>query len=133
MSKSSTSQTMKPETAAKKLGVHLPATPAEFRGRRITRDELNELLANPPQWLVDLRRNGPHPRQEVARKLGVSHSGLARAGITGALTTEEIRELLEEKPEWLQKERAVQAGVRAENTRLKARDAERRTRSDASG
>ncbi|HSE71964.1 MAG TPA: DUF5997 family protein [Nocardioidaceae bacterium] len=117
----STSQTMKPETAAKKLGIYLPAAPEEFRAGPVSRETLNELQANPPQWLVDLRLHGPHPRQEVARKLGVSRSGLERAGITGALTTEQIKQLLADKPEWLERERAVQADVRTENVRLKAR------------
>lgn len=123
---------MKPATAAKKLGVFLPATPAEFQEGSVARDELSDLLTNPPQWLVDLRLNGPHPRPEIARKLGVSMSGLVRGGITGALTTAEIRELLADKPAWLEKERAVQADVRSENARIKARDAERRARSEAS-
>lgn len=111
---------MKPATAAKKLGVHLPATPEEFREGVVTREELNALIAEPPQWLVELRRNGPYPRAEVARKLGVSNSGLARAGITEALTAEQIHELLETMPEWLVRERKVQADVRAENARLNA-------------
>jgi uncharacterized protein YcbX len=119
---------MKPETAAKKLGVYLPATPVEFRAGSITRDELNAMLKDPPQWLVDLRLNGPHPRQEVARKLGVSNSGLARGGVTDALTTAEIRALLENKPQWLEEERETQALVRAENTRLNALADERRFR-----
>lgn len=130
MSTSPTPQIMKPATAAKKLGVFLPATPAEFQQATVTRDELNELLANPPGWLVDLRLNGPHPRQEMARKLGVSKSALVRAGMRGALTTTEIRELLADKPPWLETERAIQAEVRAENTRINTRDAERRARSD---
>lgn len=123
---------MKPTTAAKKLGVFLPATPAEFQEGSVTRDELNEILTSPPQWLVDLRLNGPHPRPEMARKLGISTSGLVRAGMKGALTTTEIRELLANKPEWLETERAIQAEVRAENARIKARDAERRGRSEGS-
>ena len=123
---------MKPATAAKKLGVYLPATPPEFRDGFVTRDQLNELLTSPPQWLVDLRLNGPHPRHEVARKLGISTSGLGRAEMKDALTTEEIRELLANRPAWLEAERAVQAGVREENVRVKARDAERRARSEAS-
>lgn len=121
---------MKPATAAKKLGVFLTATPAEFQAGTITRAELNELLSKPPEWLVELRLSGPHPRQEVARKLGVSLSGLARAGVTEALSTAEIRELLADKPEWLETERATQAAVRTENVRIKARDAERRSRSE---
>lgn len=114
------SQSMKPATAAKKLGVHLPATPEEFREGLVTREELNALIADPPQWLVELRRNGPYPRAEVARKLGVSNSGLARAGITEALTADQIKTLLQEMPEWLVRERATQAEVRSENARLKA-------------
>ena len=96
---------MKPATAAKKLDVYLPATPAEFRENAITRDELAALLADPPQWLKELRKNGPHPKNLVAAKLGVSVSGLGRGGITEALTTEQIDALLTEKPEWLIVER----------------------------
>jgi hypothetical protein len=110
---------MKPETAAKKLGVYLPATPEEFRSSAITREQFAALQSEPPQWLTDLRRDGPHPRDVVARKLGVSTSGLARAGVTDALTTAEIRDLLASPPAWLVKERATQAAVRAENARLK--------------
>ncbi|QGF24016.1 DUF5997 family protein [Raineyella fluvialis] len=119
MTKAAKSQSMKPATAAKKLGVHLPATPEDFREGVVTREELNALLADPPAWLVELRRNGPYPREEVARKLGVSNSGLARAGITEALTADQIRELLRTMPQWLVRERATQAEVRAENARLK--------------
>lgn len=127
MASNKTPQTMKPETAAKKLNVYLPAMPEEFRTGPITRDQLNELLESPPEWLVELRKNGPHPRQEVARKLGISVSGLARAEMTdAALTTAEITELLAAPPEWLVTERAVQAEVRAENTRINERDAGRR-------
>ncbi|WP_157157932.1 DUF5997 family protein [Diaminobutyricimonas sp. LJ205] len=120
---------MKPATAAKKLGVYLPATPAEFQDGTITRDEFNELQAHPPAWLVELRQNGPHPRPVVAHKLGISTSGLSRAGVTDALTTAEITALLEKQPEWLRTERATHAEVHAENMRIKARDAERRSRS----
>ncbi|HXD27214.1 MAG TPA: DUF5997 family protein, partial [Arthrobacter sp.] len=74
-------QSMKPATAAKKLGVYLPATPAEFQEGPVTRDALNELMNDPPEWLVDLRQNGPHPRPVVAQKLNVSISGLARGGV----------------------------------------------------
>ena len=35
---------MKPETAAKKLGILLEAAPEEFREGVVTRDELNQLL-----------------------------------------------------------------------------------------
>lgn len=114
-----TAQTMKPATAAKKLGVYLEATPAEFREGVVSRAELNALQAEPPEWLRELRRDGPHPRPVVASKLGVSISGLARAGLTEALTTEQIDALKAENPEWLQKERATQAEVRKEAVRLK--------------
>jgi hypothetical protein len=115
-------QTMKAATAAKKLGVLLQATPAEFQEGVVSRDELNALQADPPEWLRELRRTGPHPRQVVASRLGVSISGLARAGITDPLTTEEIDALKAENPDWLEHERAIQADVRAEAARLKEKD-----------
>jgi hypothetical protein len=118
-------QTMKPATAAKKLGVYLQATPAEFQEGVVTRAELNALQADPPQWLRELRRDGPHPRPVVAAKLGVSIAGLARGGVTEPLTTEQIEALKQEQPEWLVKERTTQADVRKEATRIKKRDAER--------
>jgi len=99
-------QLLKPETAAKKLSVYLPATPEEFRSTPITREQLNALTADPPAWLVELRREGPHPRSEVARRLGISNSGLARAGQPDVMTTTEIKKLLAEMPEWLAAERA---------------------------
>ncbi len=40
---------MKPATAAKKLGVHLDATPDEFRAGVVSRDELDALQADPPE------------------------------------------------------------------------------------
>ncbi|MEU2911828.1 DUF5997 family protein [Streptomyces massasporeus] len=118
-------QTMKPATAAKKLGVYLEATPAEFREGVVSRAELNALQADPPQWLQDLRLNGPHPRPVVAAKLGVSIAGLARAGVTEPLTTEQIDALKQEGPEWLERERATQAEVRKESARIKKKNAER--------
>ena len=84
MTSHQTTQTMKPATAAKKLGVYLEATPAEFQEGVVSRTELNALQADPPEWLQELRRNGPHPRPVVAAKLGVSISGLARGGVTEA-------------------------------------------------
>ncbi|MBL1089984.1 DUF5997 family protein [Streptomyces sp. NPDC001739] len=119
MTSHQTTQTMKPATAAKKLGVYLEATPAEFQEGVVSRAELNALQADPPEWLRELRRNGPHPRPVVAAKLGVSISGLARGGITEALTTEQIDALKEERPEWLERERATQADVRKEAQRVK--------------
>ncbi|WGW12790.1 DUF5997 family protein [Saxibacter everestensis] len=125
MTSEPTPQTMKPATAAKKLGIYLPAAPEEFQNNPVSRSELNELIANPPEWLVELRLNGPHPRPEVARKLGVSISGLARGGIADALTTDEIKQLLEERPQWLTAERSTQAAVRQEQKRIKERDAKK--------
>ena len=113
-------QSMKPATAARKLDVYLPATPAEFRENAITRDELVALQSDPPPWLRDLCANGPHPKNLVAARLGVSISGLARGGITEALTTEQIDALLAEKPEWLLAERASYQNVLTEQRRLKA-------------
>src|SRR6476620_8817051 len=118
-------QTMKPQTAAKKLGVLLSETPAEFHDGCVSRTELNALQAEPPEWLSTLRRNGPHTRQETARRLGISNSGLARGGVDEHLTTDQIKVILEEMPAWLVAERDSYAQVRAEEARVKARDAER--------
>ncbi|WP_190014823.1 DUF5997 family protein [Streptomyces lucensis] len=128
MSSQQSAQTMKPATAAKKLGVYLPATPASFQEGVVSRAELNELQADPPEWLRELRQNGPHPRPVVAAKLGVSIAGLARGGVTEPLTTEQIEALKQERPEWLEKERATQAEVRKEAVRIKKRNAERTDR-----
>jgi hypothetical protein len=124
MTQHRTAQIMKPATAAKKLGVYLPATPAEFQEGAVSRTELNALQADPPAWLVDLRRDGPHPRPVVAAKLGVSIAGLTRGGVTEPLTTEQIDALKRESPEWLQRERATQAEVRRESARIKRKQAE---------
>jgi hypothetical protein len=113
-------QSMKPATAAKKLDVYLPATPAEFQENAITRDELAALQADPPQWLKDLRKNGPHPKNLVAAKLGISISGLARGDVGDALTTEQIEQLLEEKPDWLIIERESYQQVLRDQRRIKA-------------
>ncbi|MFE0688445.1 DUF5997 family protein [Streptomyces xiamenensis] len=119
MSSNRTDQTMKPATAAKKLGVYLPATPAEFQEGVVTRSELNALQADPPQWLQTLRAEGPHPRPVVAAKLGISIAGLARGGVTDPLTTAQIEALKTDLPDWLQQERATQADVRKEAVRVK--------------
>ncbi|MDQ1034262.1 hypothetical protein QFZ75_000678 [Streptomyces sp. V3I8] len=121
-------QTMKPATAAKKLGVYLEATPAEFQEGVVSRSELTALQAEPPEWLRELRRNGPHPRPVIAAKLGISISGLARGGVNDALTTEQIEALKQDSPEWLRKERATQAEVRKEAARIKDKQAERESR-----
>lgn len=111
---------MKPATAARKLDVYLPATPAEFQQNPITRSELAALAADPPQWLKDLRKDGPHPKNLVAAKLGVSIAGLARGGIDEALTTEQINALLADKPDWLVAERESYQNVLSEERRVKA-------------
>jgi hypothetical protein len=106
-------QLLKPETAAKKLAIYLPAAPEEFRSTPLGRDQLSALTANPPEWLVTLRRDGPHPRSEVARRLGISNSGLARAGQPDVMTTAQIKQLLVEMPDWLAAERARLAATRS--------------------
>lgn len=120
MTSRKTPQTMKPATAAKKLGVYLEATPEEFRAADVSRDDLNTMQSDPPEWLRDLRRDGPHPRQVVAAKLRVSISGLARGGVTEALTTAQIDALKADNPEWLRRERATQAEVREATARQRA-------------
>jgi hypothetical protein len=129
MSTKPSAQTMKSATAAKKLGIYLPAAPAEFQENAISRDEFKTLTENPPAWLEDLRRNGPHPRPVVAQKLNVSIGGLTRSGITEALTTAEITALLEAKPAWLVEARATHAKARAEAQLAKTREAARRPKS----
>jgi hypothetical protein len=105
-------QTMKPETAAKKLSIYLPATPESFRSAPVTRDQLNAMLTDPPEWLVALRASGPHPRSEVSRRLGISNSGLARHDQPDVMTTAEIKALLEAPPAWLVEERSRQGRAR---------------------
>lgn len=96
---------MKPLTAAKKLGIHLPATPQEFQDTPLSHDEFVELQHNPPEWLVALRREGPHPRPEVARKLGITITALKKHDMDKALTTAEIKALLQDQPDWLRESR----------------------------
>lgn len=110
---------MKPATAARKLGIHLPAAPAEFQGASLTRAEVDALRADPPQWLLDLRRNGPFPKDVMARKLGVSRSGLVRGGLTRALTADEIGKLIADPPAWLVHERESYRAVVAEQERIR--------------
>lgn len=119
---------MKPATAAKKLDVYLPATPAEFRENSITRAELAALQEDPPAWLRELRKNGPHPKNLVAAKLGVSISGLQRGGVGEALTTEEIEAVVAEEPEWLVAERATYQETLRDERRVKSLHAEQRRR-----
>ncbi|RII09352.1 hypothetical protein DSC45_31240 [Streptomyces sp. YIM 130001] len=131
MTSHQTTQAMKPATAAKKLGVYLQATPAEFQQGEVSRGELNALQTDPPEWLRELRRTGPHPRPVVAAKLGVSIAGLARGGVTEALTTEQIDALKAENPAWLRRERSTQADVRKETARLKEKKAQQQSGDDA--
>lgn len=128
-----TPQSMKPATAAKKLGVYLPATPAEFQNEPITRAALDEMMNEPPEWLVELRQNGPHPRPVVAQKLNVSISGLARGGVEEALTSAQIEQLLANRPEWLQTERASMAAVRAEDARIREAAAQKAAARESGG
>lgn len=130
MTSQKTPQTMKPATAAKKLGVYLQATPAEFQDGVVSRDELNEWQTNPPEWLVALRKDGPHPKNVVAAKLGVSISGLARGGIDDALTTEQIDALLADQPDWLVAERANLVEVRKDEKRIREQQAAKREESN---
>ena len=112
---------MKPQTAANKLGIYLPAAPEEFQREPISRDGLDALRADPPQWLVELRRNGPFPRDVTAQKLGVSRTGLARAGVSDALDSNQIGDLLSDPPDWLIRERESYAAVVAEKERVRSR------------
>ncbi|MFH5210474.1 DUF5997 family protein [Antrihabitans sp. NCIMB 15449] len=125
MSPDKQQQTMKPLTAANKLGIYLPATPEAFQNSTITRAELDELRTNPPEWLVELRKTGPFPRDVASKKLGVSNTGLTRADVSDALTAAEIDELLANQPPWLVRERESYAAVLKENERIKAKAAER--------
>ncbi|MFC4950272.1 DUF5997 family protein [Pseudonocardia sp. GCM10023141] len=133
MTRQRSTQTMKPATAAKKLGVHPDATPAEFRAGVVSRDELDALQADPPEWLRELRLNGPHPRQVVADRLGVSISGLARAEITEPLTTAQIAALKEEQPDWLRRERRIRDESQRAEARLRAQRSESRPEGPVGG
>jgi hypothetical protein len=99
-------QFLSAQTAAKKLGIYLQAAPAEFQQAQHSRDELAALQADPPAWLRTLRAEGPHPRSEVAHRLGVTNSAFARAGVADAMTTSEIQALIANPPQWLHDERS---------------------------
>jgi len=96
---------MKPMTAAKKLGIYLPAAPQSFQDTPLSHDEFVALQNNPPEWLEELRREGPHPRPEVARKLGITITALKNNGVDKPLTTADIKALLENQPDWLRQAR----------------------------
>lgn len=100
-SKSTKGPKMKPITAAKKLGIYLPAAPQEFQDTPLTHEQFVGLQKNPPEWLQDLRLTGPHPRPEVARKLGITITSLKNNDMDKPLTTQEIKELLQNQPDWL--------------------------------
>lgn len=105
---------MKPQTAAKKLGIYLPATPEKFQNTALTHQEFVELQSNPPEWLTNLRRNGPHPRPVVAQKLGITIAALKRNDLDKPLTTADIKALLENQPDWLRAARTAMAEKREE-------------------
>ena len=113
---------MRAQTAAKKLGIYLPAAPAEFQDSAVSHAELRELQENPPEWLAELRREGPHPRPVVAHKLGISVTALKKNDLDRPLTTAEIKELLENQPEWLRAARTALAEQRAETADDSAED-----------
>jgi aminoglycoside phosphotransferase (APT) family kinase protein len=103
------SNEMKPQTAAKKLNIYLPAAPEEFRGTPLSHEACVELQTTPPAWRQPLRREGPHPRAEVARKLGVTITALKNNDMDRPLTTAEIKALLADQPEWLRTARTALA------------------------
>lgn len=103
---------MKPATAAKKLGIYLPATPQEWQDSAVTHAQLRELQNNPPEWLEQLRREGPHPRPVVAQKLGITITALKRNDMDKPLTTADIKALLENQPDWLRTARTQLAESR---------------------
>lgn len=109
---------MKPQTAAKKLNIYLPATPQEFQDGSLSHGEFVEMQNNPPEWLQDLRRNGPHPRPEVARKLGITITALKANDMDKPLTTSDIKVLLENQPEWLRSARSSMAQNRQTDDRV---------------
>ncbi len=110
---------MKPQTAAKKLGIYLPACPEEFQTTSLSHEQFIELQSNPPEWLSELRRTGPHPRPVVAQKLGITIAALKRNDMDKPLTTADIKALLEDQPEWLRTARTQLAEQREENAKNK--------------
>ena len=53
----------------------------------------------------------------VAQKLGISRSGLARAGVSDAMTADQIGALLADPPGWLVDERETHRKVLKEQSR----------------
>lgn len=115
---------MRAQTAAKKLGIYLPAAPEQFQNSAVTHAELRDLQANPPEWLAELRRTGPHPRPVVAQKLGISVTSLKKNGLDRPLTTAEITELLKNQPDWLRQARTALAQARKAPEEKEATDTE---------
>lgn len=115
---------MKPLTAAKKLGIYLPATPEDFQQSDLSHEQFVELQQNPPEWLADLRRTGPHPRPEVARRLGITITALKSNDMDKPLTTEDIKALLADQPDWLRAARTSLAEQRAGAAEREDGDAE---------
>lgn len=113
---------MKPQTAAKKLGLYLPATPEEFQNNALTHQGFKALQENPPEWLQTLRREGPHPRPVVAQKLGITIAALKKNGLDKPLTTADIKELLENQPEWLRAARTQLAAGRPQSAEEETSD-----------
>src|SRR3954453_20686395 len=70
-------QSMKAETAAKKLGVLLSATPEEFRAGPVTRSELTALQKEPPEWLGGGRGDGAPLRAHRAAEGAAGVAGRA--------------------------------------------------------
>lgn len=99
-------QRMKPITAAKRLGIYLPAAPEEFQAAWLTREELAALESDPPEWLRVLRREGADE----------------------AMTTAEIDALRADPPSWLQEERRVHQQVLAEEERVRQAREEKKVR-----
>ena len=89
MSPEKTPQTMKPTTAAKKLGIYLPAAPAEFQEGPVTRDALNTLLQSPPEWLVTERATQAEVRAENRRVKDAKLGKAALASPTGSAAPDE--------------------------------------------
>ncbi len=127
---------MKPVTAAAKLGIYLPAAPEEFRTSPITRGLAAQRTLSARGGRAEAGRvpfrtragrhhravgHGPFPREVVAQKVGVSRSGLARAGITEPLDADQIGTLIAEPPEWLVRERESYREVVAEKARQSSR------------
>lgn len=130
MSQDANAQTMKPLTAAAKLGIYLPAAPEDFRAQPISRGDLDALRADPPEWLTQLWTAGPFPRDVVARKLGVTNTALSRHDVSDSMTQVQIDDLIAAEPAWLTKERENFAEVQREAIRVKEKDAARRAESN---